>query len=271
MGRQLSFESAGGIVGAVVGGFVAQGSGFTAAFLMTAGATLIGFTVTSSLPPLPRRDQARSLTASFAPAGRMLIRRSLVHAHLVAFMAAAYAGLVGGLFIAFFRDIHYSEGETAVVRSLNSIGVTVVAYFFGGLLGRLGSRNTAALGIGITGLFAIGIGASGGLPVVPVVFMAVTGMTFGCLRSLYPTLAAENSTPSQRGMALSVVSLYWAVAMLLSPLAFGFIADATSIRTAIYVFGAFAIAAGLLSPLVHAYGRGGIAREEETGATAADR
>jgi MFS family permease len=55
-------------------------------------------------------------------------------------------------------------------------------------------------------------------------------------------------------MALSVVSLYWAVAMLLSPLIFGFVADATSIRTAIYIFGTFSIIVGLLSPLVYALG-----------------
>jgi MFS family permease len=56
-------------------------------------------------------------------------------------------------------------------------------------------------------------------------------------------------------MALSVVSLYWAVAMLLSPLIFGFVADATSIRTAIYIFGTFSVIVGLLSPLVYALGR----------------
>ena len=91
--------------------------------------------------------------------------------------------------------------------------------------------------------------------------MALTGITFGSLRSLYPTLAAENSAPNQRAMALSVVGLYWAIGIFASPLIFGFIADATAIRTAIFVFGGFSVAMGLLSPLLYTYGRRGVVHE----------
>ncbi len=261
MGRQLSFESGGGIIGSVVVGFVAEGIGYPEAFMLTATLSFIGFLITSSLPRLPRRDQVRSLIASLAPAKTMLVKRTLLHAHMVAFTSAAYSGLVMGLFIAFFHDVGYGEGGTAVIRSLNSIGVSVLAYFFGALLGFLGSRRTAALGITLTGVLAIGIGATGHLPVVPALFMALTGITFGSLRSLYPTLAAENSAPNQRAMALSVVGLYWAIGIFASPLIFGFIADATAIRTAIFVFGGFSVAMGLLSPLLYTYGRRGIVHE----------
>ncbi|MDE2837120.1 MAG: MFS transporter [Chloroflexota bacterium] len=263
MGRQLSFESAGGIIGAIVVGFVAEGVGYPHAFVLTATLTFIGFLITSSLPRLPRRDQVSSFAASLAPAKTMLVKRTLLHAHMVAFTSAAYSGLVMGLFIAFFHDVGYGEGGTAVIRSLNSIGVSVLAYFFGALLGFLGSRTTAMAGITLTGLLAVGIGATGAVPVVPAVFMALTGITFGSLRSLYPTLAAENSEPNQRAMALSVVGLYWAIGIFASPLVFGFIADATTIRTAIFVFGGFSIVAGSLSPLLYDYGRRGIVREAE--------
>ena len=72
MGKQLSFESGGGIIGGIIAGIVAQHSGYTAAFLMTAGITLVGFSVTSTLVALPRKDQARSFAASLAPAKKML-------------------------------------------------------------------------------------------------------------------------------------------------------------------------------------------------------
>ena len=263
MGRQLAFESGGGILGGVVAGFIAEGIGYPQAFLMTAAATFVGFVVTSSLPRLPRKDQVRSFAASLAPAKTMLVKRTLLHAHMVAFTSAAYIGLVMGLFVAFFREVDYSESETALVIRLNSIGVSVLAYFFGMILGRLGSRRTAALGITITGVLAAGVGLTGHVPIVPVVFMAITGMTFGSLRSLYPTLAAENSEPNQRAMALSVVGLYWAIGIFLSPLLFGFLAEQTSIATSIYVFSAFAVAAGLLSPLLYDYGRRGLPPEDE--------
>ncbi|HCH35279.1 MAG: hypothetical protein CL743_06345 [Chloroflexi bacterium] len=258
MGRQLSFESAGGIIGAIIAGYCAEFFDYKTAFIMASVAAIVGFSITSSLPALPRKDQVRKFLASFAPAREMLFKRSLLHAHMVAFMAASYAGLMGGLFIAFFREVGYGEGETSIIRSLNSIGLTVLAYVFGTILAKLGSRNTALIGITLTGALSIGIAASGDLPIIPIVLMTVSGMTFGSLRALYPSLAAQNSTDSQRAMALSVVSLYWAIAMLLSPLVFGFIANSTSITFALFTFGGFSIIAGLLSPLLYLYGRKGI-------------
>ena len=271
MGRQLSFESGGGIIGGVVAGFVAEGIGYPQAFILTATLSFIGFLVTSSLPRLPRKDEARSFAASLAPAKTMLVKRTLLHAHLVAFISAAYAGLVMGLFIAFFHEVGYGEGGTAVVRSLNSVGVSVLAYFFGALLGFLGSRTTAMSAITLTGLLSIGIGATGTVPLVPAVFMALTGITFGSLRSLYPTLAAENSAPNQRAMALSVVGLYWAIGIFISPLVFGFIADETGTRTAIFIFGGFSVAVGLLSPFLYDYGRRGLPVESGEDSAASRR
>ena len=255
MGRQLAFESGAGIIGALIAGGVAQLFGFTVAFGIAVGLCAAGLTVTSSLPSLPRRDQVRSIMASFAPAKSMLFSRSLAFAHLVAFMAAAYAGLMGGLFIAFFYEHGYSKDMIGVVRSLNSIGVVAVAYFFGVLLGHIGPRITGVLGMVLTGVVAMAVAATGEIAVLPVLLMTLSGVTFGTLRTLYPALAAEKSAPSQRAMALAVVSLYWAVAMLLSPLVFGYLADGTTIATAMYVFGGFSIVVGLLSPLAYALGR----------------
>ena len=262
MGRQLSFESGGGIIGGVVAGFVAEGVGYPQAFMMATVMSFVGFMVTSSLPRLPRKDQARSFAASLAPAKTMLLKRALLHAHLVAFISAAYAGLMMGLFLAFFDEVGYGEGAISIIRSLNSVGVSVLAFFFGALLGYWGSRRTATIAITLTGLLAIGIGAMGEIPVVPAALMALTGITFGSLRSLYPTLAAENSAPNQRAMALSVVGLYWAVGIFVSPLVFGVIAEEFGIRMAIFVFGGFSVFVGLISPLLYAYGRRGLPPEQ---------
>jgi len=254
MGVQLAFESAAGIIAALTAGFIAEIFGFKIAFAFSALLAIVGLAVTFILPPLPRKDQVRSIAASFAPAKEMLFSRSLAFAHFVAFMAAAYMGLMSGLFIAFFRHIGYSEGLTGLVRSLNGIGVVIVAYFFGVLLSRIGPRTTGVAGMVVTGVASIGVAASSELPVLPVLLMTVSGVSFGTLRALYPVITAQKSAPNQRAMALAVVSLYWAIAMLLSPLVFGFIADGTSIRTAVYIFGGFSIVMGLAAPLVYALG-----------------
>jgi MFS family permease len=142
-----------------------------------------------------------------------------------------------------------------MVRALNSVGVVAIGFVFGMYLTRFGAKLVGMLGMTLTGLVAIGVATWGDQPILPVVLMTFSGMTFGSLRTLYPSIAAQNSAPNQRAMALSVVSLYWAIAMLLSPLIFGFIADATSIRTAMYIFGCFSISVAMISPLVFAMGR----------------
>jgi len=253
MGRQLAFESSAGILGGLVVGFVAEIFGFAPSFTIVAVLSTVGIIITSSLPSLARKDQVRSIKESFAPAGKMLFSRSLAFAHLVAFMGAAYSALVGGLFIAYFREIGYSEGLTGVVRSLNGVGTVIVALFFGAVLARFGARTAGVVGMVLTGIICAW-NANAGDVFLPIALMTLSGMTFGILRTLYPTLAAQKSNPNERAMALAVVSLYWAVAMLIVPVIFGFIADGTSISTAITIFGAISLVAGLLSPLVYRLG-----------------
>lgn len=254
MGRQLFFESGAGIVGAAAGGVLSQYLGFPWTFGIVVALSAAGLTVTSSLPSLPRKEQVRSILASFAPVKTMLFSRSLAFAHLVSFMAACYAGLISSLFIPFFKDVGYSNSMTGGVRSLNSIGVVLVAYFFGVVLARFGARTVGVLGMALTGVVSMAVAVTGTIPVLPVALMTLSGVTFGTLRTLYPVLAAQKSAPNQRAMALAVVSLYWAVAMLLSPLVFGFIADGTSIGTALIIFGGFSVVVGVLSPLMYAVG-----------------
>lgn len=252
MGRLLSFESTGGIIAGIAAGLLAQYLGYSVAFAVAAAVSLFGIAMTALLPPLPRKEQMRSLGRSLAGALPMFMHRRLALAHLSAFTSAVYASLIGGLFLAFFMQVGYGEGLAGALRSLSSVGVVFAAYPFGLLLARLGARNMAVLGMVATGVFAIVMTATGGHPVAPAVLMVLSGMTFGMLRALYPALGAQNSEPNQRAMTLAVISLYWAVAMLVAPLVFGFIADGFGIRTALYLFGVFSIAMGLLSPLFYA-------------------
>ena len=67
MGRQLAFESGAGILGAIGFGFLAQIIGFTWAFGLGACTAMLGILVTTSLPSIPKKDQARSFKASFCP------------------------------------------------------------------------------------------------------------------------------------------------------------------------------------------------------------
>lgn len=250
LGRLLSFESSGGILGGIVIGFVAQFVGYPIAFAIAAVVNGSGLLVTGLLPKLQRKDQIRDFWSMLKPAAKMLVQRRLAFAYVVAFSAAAYAGLIGGLFLAFFKEVGYEEGVVGVIRSLNSAGLAAIAYVFGTILSRFGPRTTGALGITLTGALSLVVIHTSDFAILSIGLMTAAGATFGSLRALYPSLAAQNSPPHMRGVALSAVSLYWAFAMLISPLAFGFIAEATSITEALTIFGVLSVAVGVLSPVV---------------------
>ena len=249
-GRLLSFESSGGILGVLIGGAVAEVAGFPAAFMATAAVNVVGIFTTLAQPALPRKDQVRSIRATLAPARRLLVQKSMGLGHYAAIMSAAHAALVGSLFAAFFVDIGYGDATVSLMRGLNSVGVVLVAYPFGALLAIIGTRNMAVAGLAMIGAVTALMTLTADVPFAPGVFMLLGGVAFGSLRSLYPVVAAQNSTPQERGQAMAVVGLYWAVGMLIVPFAFGLIGDAIGIRPTLYLFSGIAVGAALMTPLL---------------------
>ncbi|MEE8517810.1 MAG: MFS transporter, partial [Dehalococcoidia bacterium] len=242
-GRLLSFESGGGILGALIGGAVVQLFGFDAAFLAAAAINGIGILATVVLPPLPRKDQFSSVRATIAPAVRLLVRRSMGLGHYSAFMSAGYAALTGTLFVALFKEVGYDDAMVGFLRSLMGVGVAVVAFPFGTLLAAWGTRNMAMAGLGLTGTIVILTALTGSTPAAAIALMMLGGLTFGSLRALYPAIAAANSRPQERGLAFSAVGLYWAVGMLIVPISFGVLGDAIGVRSALYIFGGISMGA----------------------------
>jgi MFS family permease len=247
-GRLLCFESGGGILGAVIAGTVAQFFGFNAAFLVAAAINGIGIVATVILPPLPRKDQIRSVRATFLPAVRLLFRRSMGLGHFSATLSAGYSALTGSLFVVLFKEFGYDDAMIGFLRSLMGVGVAIVAFPFGTLLVVLGTRNMAMAGLALTGVVTILTTLTGSTPAAAVSLTMLGGLTFGSLRALYPAIAAANSRPQERGLAFSAVGLYWAVGMLIVPISFGFLGDAIGVQNALYIFGGISIGAAAITP-----------------------
>ena len=269
MGRLLSFESAGTIVGSVLAGSLAQLSGFEVAFIASALVNVVGVGATALMPPLPRTGQVRSIRSTLAPAGRMIVQRSLRLGHFTALLAAAYAALLGSLYAAFFKEAGYGDAMVGLLRSVGGIGVVVVAYPFGAILGRLGARNVAVAGFAVTGAATALTALAGSSPAAALPLMAVGGMAFGGIRALYPAIAAHNSPERERAQSLAVVGLFWAAGMLTVPYAFGLLGDSIGIRGAMSVFGIIAAGAAAATPVVA--GLWGRRAEDEAAATGAPR
>ena len=250
MGRLLSAESGGTILGSVLAGSLAQLAGFDVAFMAAAAANGAGIVATVAMPPLPRVGQVRSIRSTLAPAGRMMVQRSLRLGHFTALMAAAYAALLGSLYLAFFKEAGYGDAVVGLLRSVGGIGVVVVAYPFGAILARLGAQRVAVAGFAITGAVTALTALVGSSPAAAVLLVAVGGMAFGGIRALYPAIAVANSPERERALSLAVVGLYWAAGMLVVPYVFGLLGDGIGIQGAMYAFGAIGIVAAVATPVV---------------------
>ena len=84
------------------------------------------------------------------------------------------------------------------------------------------------------------------------IFAGIVGGGVGLGAVMYGLLAAINSQPEERGVAMSVAGLYWAVGMLVGPLAYGGLAEAIGTSQSVVIAGMFALALSLLTPLVFA-------------------
>ena len=127
----------------------------------------------------------------------------------------------------------------------------MVGFAFAGMMKRYGQRAIFALCILGMAAFTALTPLSGSFPAPLGAVTFILGAAFGISRIFYPVIAAENSAPAQRGMAMSIVGLGWALGMLVVPVAFGAIADAIGLAESTYVAAAVFLAVGLTTPLFY--------------------
>jgi MFS family permease len=251
LGRLLSFESLGQMVGALASGGAAALFGFGWAFAITAGVSAVGVVATLLMPRLPRKEAPRTILGSFKPIPGLLKVRALHLAGLAAFGSATVIALLGSVYPAYFSEVDYSEATIGVIRAVHPIGTMVVAFAFGAIVGILGQQRLMVLAFIFTGVLTVLPTLVEGFPWIVTIIMFLSGLVYANMRTMYPTIAAQQSRPEQRGMAIAVVGLYWGAAHLIVPVTFGFIARALGTEGALWVAGGLFIALGLLTPVLY--------------------
>jgi MFS family permease len=251
LGRLLSFESLGQMAGAAAGGGAVALFGFGPAFVITASVSGLGIMATLLMPRLPRKEAPRTIMGSFKPIPGLLKVRSLHLAGLTAFGSATVIALLGSVYPAYFTEMGYSEATIGVFRAVHPIGTMVVAFAFGSIVGIFGQQRLTVLAFILTGVFTALPTLLEGFPLGVIVVMFLSGLVYANMRAMYPTIAAQQSRPEQRGMAIAVVGLYWGVSHLIVPVTFGFIAKALGTAEALWVAGGLFIVLGLLTPVLY--------------------
>lgn len=250
IGRTMGGATLGSIAGPVVGGMLAVAIGFSGAFVVAVGVGVFGLIVSLLLPGLPRK-QAQTMREAFARVPALARAKTTLLPGLIAFFVASSIAAMFSVGVVLLRDADFSETTVGVITGAYAVGGSVTGFAFAYILGKTGMRGAFAL------LFAaIGGGmvllALTEITAVWLLLAVIVGAGTGFGAALYGLIAANNSLPQERGVAMSVAGLYWASGMLIGPLAYGALADATSPANAILTAGAFPVALALLTPVVFA-------------------
>ncbi|MDA1216079.1 MAG: MFS transporter [Chloroflexi bacterium] len=251
LGRLLSFESLGQMVGALAAGGATAAFGFGWAFVIAASVSAVGTASTLLMPRLPRKEAPRTILSSFKPIPALLKVRSLHLAGLAAFGSATVIALLGSVYPAYFKEVGYNEATIGVIRAVHPIGTMVVAFAFGAIVGALGQQRLMIVAFILTGVLTVIPTFVEGFPWMVTVVMFLSGLVYANMRTMYPTIAAQQSRPEQRGKAIAVVGLYWGAAHLIVPVTFGYIAKALGTAEALWVAGGLFIVLGLLTPVLY--------------------
>lgn len=248
LGRIGGFGNAGQVIGTFGGAALAATLGYTAAFGVGAAIGAAGLAGSLILPSLPRKAVQRGFKQALAPVPGFIKSKGMAMASIAAFMASASMAFGQVLFIPYFEQAGYGETMNGALRTLSIGGSVATGIVFGAILARTGQKRLYTLAFAFMGLTlcALPWGANAIWVLVPL--MVWHGMWHGLLGAVYTTTAATQSAAEQRGMAMGYVGLYWGIAQLAVPAAFGFLARAAGLPVALWAAGALFLAAAVTTP-----------------------
>jgi MFS family permease len=254
LGRMSSSGTAGQMVGAAGAGLIAETMGYGWAWGVVVGLGVIGLAGSTVLPVLPRKDVRRGFKQALAPIPSLARTPSMGMAGFTAFVASTSMTIAVILLVPYLRELGNGETTIGLVRTVGSAGSVVIGIVFGKIVTRVGQQNMYVIALGLLGLTMMAVPLVGsGLAALTVVMFAY-GTLHGVLGPLYPLTASTYSTQEQRGMAMAYVGLYWAVAQVVVPGAFGVIAATLSLKDSFWFAGVmfliFAVAMPILFPLL---------------------
>ena len=269
-GRLNGAGNAGGLIGAFLSGVLATTLGYGAAFAITGAIALAGFLGSLALPPLAARPARRGFRAPLAQIPGIARHRGMGLGGFAAFAASTAMIIPSVLFIPYLRELDYSEAATGGMQAV-AVGASIaIGIVFGHVLERLGRRWTYTIALAMSGLTVVALSAGAGAYATLIPLMLLYGVFRASLSILYPLSASDHSAPTQRGMAMAYVGLYWGTAQMAVPLALGALAGAAGLQASLWAAGALFLAAGAVFPLLYRWFVPGV--EQTYGAPAeADR
>jgi DHA1 family multidrug resistance protein-like MFS transporter len=249
-GRISSSGTVGTMVGTLAAGIVAETAGYGWAWATVVILGAVGLLGSLLLPVLPRKESQRGFKAALAPIPQLARSRSMGMGGYTAFAASASMTMSVILLVPYLKELGNSESVVSTVRTVGSVGSVVIGITFGRIVARFGQQQLYLITLSLMGVTMALVPLAGeGLAALTLI-MFIYGTLHGVLGPLYPLTASTFSSQEQRGMAMAYVGLYWALAQVVIPLAFGAIALAIGLRDSFWFAGGLFLLGGLAIPVI---------------------
>lgn len=248
LGTLSSAQAAGVVMGPLVGGVLADLVGFRALFYITASVELLAALAVLRFVREPRREGARTASASLRENLRLARRQPLPVAITGLFLTQLALLIVLPFFALFVESLGVAPERlsttTGILIGLTGATMSVAAPLWGRVSDRFGRRRTilVALGTGSATLFLQGM-VSGVRALF--VLRALQGvLAAGMLPALYSVIA--HVTPeARRGGIMAFGSSATLLGGLVGPLSGGYLASSVGMRAVFFIAAAILALNGL--------------------------
>ena len=243
LGRLNAATNLGQIAGTGFCGFLLAAAGFQATFAALSAAGLLAFAAALATEARERAEEPvrRHVLAAYLP---LLKERIIRYAVLCAYLSA----LPFSLSISFYPLLlaHYGYGEETsgvlvALRAVGSIAASLVASRFV----HSGPQTLWPVYCGIVVAAAVAFVPTLNHPVPIGFWMLLVGAGSAAMTLYFQITISEASPAAQRGSALALGGLGWAVSHFTTPLIMGFLADRYDIVTGFYAVGGLALTCAL--------------------------
>ena len=242
VGRLNAMSNTGQILGTSVCGFSLAAFGFQVTFALLTVIGLISFVAGLGTPSGPPR--ARHSTGLVAGYWQLFELRIIRYAVLCAYLSALPFSLSVSFFPLLLASYGYAEDSSGLLLALRAVGSIAASL----LVSRFVRTGPQTLWPVISGIIVAG--SIGFLPawnhVVPIaVCLLLVGAGSAAMTLYFQITISEASRPEQRGSALALGGLGWALSHFTTPLIMGFLADRFGLVTGFYVLSVLALACAL--------------------------
>lgn len=249
LGKLTGYVNIGMILGYVLAGVALDVLGFKLAFGLSLLLSTIAFLLAFIMPGWDRRNTSQSGSARFLPMYRMLRVKVLFIAGILAFVAAYPISLLGSFYPIYFSTIGFSKSVVGVFSSLLSVGTILIGFLFAFLSSRIDQKWLFALSVGGTGLFVGMTPYVHGMGTLMILLLLV-GVASGIGTVLYQSIVTKYFPANQRGVALGVAGIFWALSQMTIPPLFGLATSLVGFEMAFVYGGACLIFGSFLTPLI---------------------